>query len=97
MASKGSCKETRETLQSSCLQLVQVKPRTGQIWCNVSWGAPWPLVPLTFRKAVFVALHNLAHPDIIATKRLIVKQICVEGDGPGHHSLVPRLSGLRAQ
>jgi hypothetical protein len=56
-SSEGSCQEARDTMQSSCLQLVQVKHGTGQMWCDVLRGAPQPLVPLTFRKAVLVALH----------------------------------------
>lgn len=39
--------------------------------CDVSTGVPRPLVPATFRRAVFESLHSLSHPGIRATQRLI--------------------------
>uniref|UniRef100_A0A1X7TYD1 Integrase catalytic domain-containing protein n=1 Tax=Amphimedon queenslandica TaxID=400682 RepID=A0A1X7TYD1_AMPQE len=36
---------------------------THSIFCDVSHGTPRPVVPPTFRRAVFDALHGLSHPD----------------------------------
>ena len=34
-------------------------------------GIQWPYVPECFRRAIFDALHNLSHPGIRATQRLV--------------------------
>ena len=39
--------------------------------CDVSTGVPRPLVPTSWRPAIFSAVHNLAHPGVRATRRLI--------------------------
>ena len=39
--------------------------------CDVSTGVPRPLVPTPMQPVVFSAVHNLAHPGIRATRRLI--------------------------
>ena len=39
--------------------------------CDVSKGAPRPVVPRVLREEVFRVLHSLAHPGIRATQRLI--------------------------
>jgi Integrase zinc binding domain/Integrase core domain len=42
-----------------------------QLLCDFSTSSPRPLVPASLRKAVFAAIHGVAHPGIRATKRLI--------------------------
>lgn len=44
------------------------------ILCDVSQGHPRPVVPVTFRRAVFESLHNLAHPGIRASVKLITSR-----------------------
>ena len=39
--------------------------------CDVSTGKPRPFVPHQFRRPIFDSLHNLSHPGISATQRLI--------------------------
>ncbi len=41
------------------------------IMVDTSSGIFRPLVPVTFRRHVFDAIHSLAHPGIRATRRLI--------------------------
>jgi transposase InsO family protein len=41
------------------------------ITCDMSTGKPRPFVPKPFRRSIFNALHNLSHPGIKATQRLI--------------------------
>jgi cleavage and polyadenylation specificity factor subunit 1 len=43
----------------------------GKLLCDVSTGAVRPRVPLTYRRQVFQAFHNIAHPGIRATRRLL--------------------------
>ena len=39
--------------------------------CDTSTGTPRPYVPQQFRRAVFNSLHDLSHPGIRATQRLV--------------------------
>src|SRR5215469_12032538 len=41
------------------------------ILCDTSTANPRPLVPPSFRKQVYEALHNLNHPGVAATQKLI--------------------------
>jgi Integrase zinc binding domain len=42
-----------------------------QLLCDFSTSSPRPLVPASLRKAVFAAIHGVAHPGIRASRRLI--------------------------
>lgn len=55
------------------MQLIKVKlPECDfEITCDVSTGVARPYVPKDHRKAVFLALHNLAHPGIRRTTHLL--------------------------
>lgn len=39
--------------------------------CDTSTGTPRPFVPSTLRKQLFGTLHQLAHPGVRGTQRLI--------------------------
>ncbi|GFT61249.1 transposon Tf2-11 polyprotein [Trichonephila clavipes] len=39
--------------------------------CDISTGVPRPFVPVSFRRALFNHLHNLSHPGIAASTKLI--------------------------
>ena len=41
------------------------------IYCDVSTSFPRPFVPLTLRKSVFESLHNISHPGIDKSAKLI--------------------------
>ncbi|KAG8181440.1 hypothetical protein JTE90_015458 [Oedothorax gibbosus] len=43
-------------------------------WCDLSTGLPRPFVPEQFRRQIFEHLHNISHPDVAATTKLICKQ-----------------------
>ncbi|CAI2733638.1 unnamed protein product [Schistosoma spindalis] len=62
-----------EAPQSSSLQCQEVPLATssGTILCDTSTGLPRPIVPSTYRRLVFDALHGLSYPGIAATLRLI--------------------------
>ncbi|BHF80805.1 hypothetical protein SprV_0702393300 [Sparganum proliferum] len=62
-----------ESLQNIGLQLEAIPLSTtpGTILCDVSRGASRPLVPSQMRHDVFSTLHNLAHPGIRTTQRLV--------------------------
>ncbi|BHF71544.1 hypothetical protein SprV_0401460300 [Sparganum proliferum] len=62
-----------ESLQHTSLQLEAIPLSTtpGTILCDVSRGASRPVVPSEMRRDVFATLHNLAHPGIRSTQRLV--------------------------
>ena len=39
--------------------------------CDASTGTPHPYVPQQLRHTIFNSLHNLSHPGIRATQRLV--------------------------
>lgn len=42
------------------------------ILCNISLPFPWPYVRQELRKLVFDSLHNLSHPGISASVKMMV-------------------------
>lgn len=56
---------------SLVFQEIPLPASDGTILCDVSTGNSRPYVPERFRHAVFNALHNLSHPGIRATQRLL--------------------------
>ena len=47
-------------------------PGTGvKINCDFSTSAPRPFVPVQLRKSVFNSIHNLAHPGIRGTRKMV--------------------------
>eukprot|EP00794_Sanderia_malayensis_P015518 gene15518-biopygen11978 len=64
------------SLQTSSLQL-QAAPLlsfSGTILCDISTATPRPYVPSSFRRLIFDKLHNMSHPGIRATQRLITQR-----------------------
>lgn len=49
---------------------------TTMVTCDTSQKAPRPFVPIQFRRAVFDSLHDLSHPEIRATQRLVRTALC---------------------
>eukprot|EP00794_Sanderia_malayensis_P011510 gene11510-biopygen9182 len=64
------------SLQPSSLQLqaVPLPSSSCTILCDISTATSRPYVPLSFRRLIFDKLHNLSHPGIRATQRLITQQ-----------------------
>jgi len=63
-----------KTLQASKSPTLSIQTRVvdgASLWCEMSATATRPLVPLTHRRWVFQAMHDLAHPGIRATRQLI--------------------------
>jgi hypothetical protein len=74
---QASCQQTQSISSSLVEQPLQQGAHT--ILCDVSRGTARPLVPLSQRKDVFKALHNISHPGIIASKRLISSRFVLKG------------------
>ncbi|GFR64779.1 Pol polyprotein [Elysia marginata] len=50
-----------------------------QLLCDISTGRARPIVPPDFRRSVFEAVHNLSHPGVKATIRLVSKKFIWHG------------------
>ena len=68
---QASCPSIADMTTSGSLNIVSV-PLNGQmLLCDNSTGALRPLVPAQLRRELFNKLHELTHPGVRATKRLI--------------------------
>jgi hypothetical protein len=67
------CEEVQQLMQCTSLRVLRVRVYGHDIYCDVS-AAPRPLVPRRWVGAVFRMLHNLSHPGIRATRRLITSR-----------------------
>ena len=65
---------TLESSSSLRLSKTPVLASAATLVCDLSTGVPRPVVPFSFRRAVFDSLHSLSHPGVRATKRLITSR-----------------------
>jgi cleavage and polyadenylation specificity factor subunit 1 len=70
-AAQKTCGDCTKMSTSPSLHVKQQLIGESQLLCDFSTGRARPLGPAAFRQEVFQAMHNLAHPGIRATKRLI--------------------------
>ena len=68
---QDTCPGVQKMQSSSSLKVEKVHVEGTSMLCDVSTGVPRPLVPTSWRPAVFSAVHALAHPGIRATRRMI--------------------------
>lgn len=61
------------------LQEVPFGPNKTILLCDVTSGQPRPIVPPTWRRRVFDAIHNLSHPSIRATRKLVTNKFVWNG------------------
>jgi len=78
-AAQAACPAVDELLSSSALHIQQVKLADQTLLCDVSTGRQRPLVPLDWRRAVLAAIHNISHPGIRATRRLVGSRFVWKG------------------
>ncbi|UYV65202.1 hypothetical protein LAZ67_3003566, partial [Cordylochernes scorpioides] len=60
--------ENRSSLQ---LEKVQIPETNISLYCDVSTEKPRPFVPAPCRRIIFSAYHNLSHPGVRATTRMV--------------------------
>ena len=71
-ATQDACTQTQALLKRpGALSLEQVMLCGQQVWCDRSSGRLKPLLPVIWQKPLFEQLHNLAHPGIRASRRLL--------------------------
>ena len=69
----------RTAITALKLEDVRFGPHDDTILCDVSSGQPRPIVPSSWRKRVFDAVHNLSHPSIRATRNLVANKFMWHG------------------
>ena len=70
-ASDEDISRLKSSLSSLKLEVVPLAMSDSSILCDTSMGVAQPLVPKDYRRAVFESLHNLSHPSIRSTQRLL--------------------------
>ena len=68
---QNTCPDVKRMTTFTSLSIVSVPIHDVQILCDVSTGSPRPLVPTSLRLEVFQSLHQISHPGIRASRRLI--------------------------
>ena len=71
--------ELVDILSSSSLTPGHVSTQSGLLHGDVSTGSFRPIVPPRLRKAVFDSLHNIAHPGVWASRRLVLARFVWPG------------------
>jgi transposase InsO family protein len=56
------------------LEAVPLNTSNGTIVCDTSRGIPRPVVPQSYRRIIFDTLHNLSHPGIRASVKLVTSR-----------------------
>jgi transposase InsO family protein len=75
-AAQLSCPEVATMRASTALSIVSKPMGDHQLLGDVSTGEFHPLLPPQFRTAVFLSLHNIAHPGVRASCRLFSSRLC---------------------
>jgi cleavage and polyadenylation specificity factor subunit 1 len=70
-AEQVRCAETQRLLGGSSIKVVSRREGQHDLLGDISTGEFRIIVPLTFRKQVFLTIHNIAHPGRLATRRLL--------------------------
>jgi len=77
-AAQRTCPSVQAAKESS-LQLQLVRFGDTRVLCDTRLAQPRPFIPIAFRHSIFDALHQLAHPGIRATRRLLAARVVWEG------------------
>jgi hypothetical protein len=71
-----SCPDVQAMLASPSLSVVSKKIGTVEVLGDVSTGVFRPLLPARFRTAAVWSLHNIHHPGVRASRRLVCSSFC---------------------
>ncbi len=71
-----SCPDVQAMLASPSLSVVSKKIGTVEVLGDVSTGVFRPLLPARFRSAAVLSLHNIHHPGMRASRRLVCSSFC---------------------
>ena len=71
---QATCRDVAALRASPVLDVQHSNIGGVELWCDISTGSPRPLVPSSLQRAVFEHIHNVAHPGVRATRRLIASR-----------------------
>jgi hypothetical protein len=71
-----ACPDVQTMLVSPSLSVVSQKYGVADVLGDVSTGTFRPLLPAWFRSAAVLSLHNIHHPGVKATRRLVCLSFC---------------------
>jgi hypothetical protein len=71
-----SCPDVQAMLISPSLSVVSKKVGSAEVLGDVSTGVFRPLLPARFRTAAVWSLHNIHHPGVRASRRLVCSSFC---------------------
>ncbi|MFN9907151.1 MAG: integrase zinc binding domain-containing protein, partial [bacterium] len=74
-----SCTDCSKMCDSQTLFITSREVAGSKLFGDISTGAFRPLVPPAFREAATAALHQVAHPGVEATVRLVTSKFCWPG------------------
>ncbi len=83
-----SCPDVQAMLTSSSLSVVSKKVGAVEVLGDVSTGVFRPLLPALFRSAAVLSLHNIHHPGVRASRRIVCASFCWPKMGPFVSALV---------
>jgi transposase InsO family protein len=69
------CTDVQSLVNSSSLRVQSISQNGCQILCDVSTGSARALIPAVDWQTVFNSFHNIAHPGVRATKRLLARRV----------------------
>ena len=64
----------RTAISSLLLEDIPIGNFQAKLLCDVSTGTPRPIVPPSWNSTVFNAIHNLSHPSIRTTRKLMASK-----------------------
>ena len=82
-ALQSACPSVQAMLSNPSLSMVSIPFLQTSIFCNVSSGAPRPLVPEVLWKNLFLSLHSVSHPGVCASRRLLSSRFVCPGLSKG--------------
>lgn len=72
--SDEECKEYVNGASSLNLKKIEIPGAGAAIWCDTTTEIPRPFLTRPYRKAAFDQLHNMAHPGMRATTKLVTQR-----------------------
>ena len=69
----------RTAISNLQLEDIPIGNSQTKLLCDVSTGTPRPIVPPSWRSTVFHAIHNLSHPSIRTTRKLVASKFVWHG------------------
>ena len=73
------CPKIEVLKHSSALSVISVPYSDSNLLCDTSTGILCSLVPEKMRRSVFMSIHNISHPGVLASRRLISRSFVWEG------------------